>query len=94
MSWGLMKAGSDLCLFLPVGVESSEQDSLMILWMVEMLEVSMKATWVSIATEVMVMVIKGVPDVYQLNQISWIWYPCCWCPSGWTWFSPFLAWGS
>ena len=26
-SWGHMKAGSDLCLFLPVGVESSEQGS-------------------------------------------------------------------
>ena len=27
MSWGLMKVGSDWCLFLPVGVESSEWGS-------------------------------------------------------------------
>ena len=27
MSWGLMKAGSDWCLFLPVGEESSEWGS-------------------------------------------------------------------
>ena len=26
-SWGLMKAGSDLCLFLPLGDESSEWGS-------------------------------------------------------------------
>ena len=27
MSWGLMKAGSDRCLFLPLGEESSELGS-------------------------------------------------------------------
>ena len=27
MSWGLMKAGSDWCLFLPLGEESSELGS-------------------------------------------------------------------
>ena len=56
-----------------------------------MQKVNMMVTWVSIATEVMVM--KGVSDVCQANQITWIWHPCSWCPSGRTWFSPLWAWG-
>ena len=50
-----------------------------------MQEVNRMVTWVSIAAEVMVMVMKGVSDVCQVHQITW-------CLSGRTQFSPLLAW--
>ena len=53
----------------------------------------MMVTWVSIATEVMVMVMKGVSDVCWVHQIPWIWHPCSWCPSGRTQFLPWWGWG-
>ena len=63
----------------------------MILWMVEMQEVNMMVTWVSIATEVIVM--KGVSDLCQFHKRTWICCPCSWYPSGRIQFSPLLAWG-
>ena len=50
------------------------------------------ATWVSIATTMMVMVMKGVSDVCLFHKRTWICHPCNWCQSGRTWFSPLLAW--
>ena len=70
--WGQMKAGSDWCLFLPLGEESSElgstDDSLDGL----MQEVNMMVTWVNSAAGVMMWVMEGVFEVGWVAQTTWI----------------------
>ena len=68
MSQGLMKAGSDWCLFLPSGEESSELGSMDDSLDGNDVGVSMMVIWVNSTVGVMM----GVFDVCQVHQTTWI----------------------
>ena len=71
-SWGLMKAGSDWCLFLPLGESPLNWAALMILLMEIIQGVNMMVIRVSSATGVMLEVIERVLEVGQVHQTTWI----------------------
>ena len=79
MLWGLMKAGSDWCLFLPLGDESSELGSTDDSLDGNDAGVNMMVIWVSSATWWLLEVMEGVFEVGQVHQTTWIWCPCSWC---------------